>query len=417
MFLTRKFYNTDAPADAGGGAAETVVEQPPMSIAEAMAKNGRKSDENSTAPKPIDIGTLTVPKAEEPTPAATVKEEEPAKAVEEPKTEPVKEEPKKEEPTPIAKVEPQKEVTLDEVLKKNQPDTILKALGFDDKKVAFIQELGDIDDKVVGIVQAWKNGQLGDYINALGTDYTKMSDVDVMRNQLRKEYPKVSDAAFEALFEDEVLDKYKLDDSVYSETEVAKGKLLLEAKAARYRDELVANQEKFLMPKPPEPKAPAVPDNTAELQAQKAKEDVEAYVKEIKEDPYTKNIIADKKITLGEGEEKFGFPVDPELLIGVMTDPQKIADAMLKKVVGADGKEALVLDTEKQMLSAAIQVYGKPFLDAYAVHIKGLGGKAVTDLLENAKPKDGTVPAKSEAAPTTVAGAMAKHGRRVDPVV
>ncbi len=38
-----------------------------------------------------------------------------------------------------------------------------------------------------------------------------MSDVDVMRNQLRKEYPadKVSDAAFEALFEDEVLDKLK----------------------------------------------------------------------------------------------------------------------------------------------------------------------------------------------------------------
>lgn len=415
MFLIRKFYNTDAPADAGGGATETVVDAPPMSIAEAMAKNGRKSDENSTAPKPIDIGTLTVPKVEESTPAATVKEEEPAKAVEELKTEPVKEEPKKEEPTPIAKVEPPKEITLDEVLKKNQPDTILKALGFDDEKVSLIQDLKEIDPKLVGIIQAWKSGQLGDYVKELATDYTKMEPEDVMRHQLRLDYPKASARQLEILYKKEIVEKYNLDSA--DEDEAAEGRELLSAVSDKYRDSFVENQNKFLLPKTPEPKAPAVPDNTAELQAQKAKEDVEAYVKEIKEDPYTKNIIADKKITLGEGEEKFGFPVDPELLIGVMTDPQKIADAMLKKVVGADGKEALVLDTEKQMLSAAIQVYGKPFLDAYAVHIKGLGGKAVTDLLENAKPKDGTVPSKSEAAPTSVAGAMAKHGRRVDPVV
>ena len=355
--------------------------------------------------KPVNIPEKKVEeKVVEDTPAATAEE---PKATEKPASETPQEnkveEPKKVETQPIV-AEPQKVQSLEEVLKNNQPDTILKALGFDDKKVAFIQEIGDIDDKVVGIIQAWKNGQLGDYINALGTDYSKMSDVDVMRNQLRREYPKVSDAAFEALFEDEVLDKYKLDSETYSEAEVAKGKLLLEAKAARYRDELMTNQEKFLMPQPPQPKAAPQPDNTAEVQA---KQRVEAYRKELSEDPFTKDIIANKKITLGEGDEKFSYPVEADSLIDILTDGGKWAENMWDATTNKP-------KIEHQLAVAAFAQDSKKFLAEYAKHLKAIGAKEVIAPIDNASEPEKSTASKSEAAPVTAAGNLAKHGKRND---
>lgn len=182
MFI-RKFYEADV-ADASGG--ETAVAEPvQISAAEAMAKFGSKSSEDSVA-EPIDINEkkeVEKPKDEE-TATAKVEEtktdEKPASETSQEKQTPI-EETKKEETTPIAQA-PEKVLTLEEVLKTNQPDTVLKALGFDDEKVALVQELKDIDPKLVGIIQAWKSGQLGDYVKELATDYSKMEAEDVMRH-------------------------------------------------------------------------------------------------------------------------------------------------------------------------------------------------------------------------------------------
>jgi len=395
MFI-RKFYDTSV-ADAGG---ETVAET--ISPAAAMAKFGSKSDETGRLPEPIEIpGTKEEPKTEAIPEAATAKEEPKVEVkAEEPKVVP-KEEPKVEEKAPIVQEAP-KVQTLDEVLKSNQPEAVFKALGFDDDKAALVSKMKDIDPKVVGIIQAYENGTLGDYINALGTDYTKMTDEEVMRHQLRKEYPKVSAAAFEALFEDEVLDRYKIDSDSYSEAEVAKGKLLLEAKAAKYRDELIANQEKFLMPAKPEPKATQVPDNSAEL---RAKENLESYVNEVSNDPYTKDIFANKKITLGEGKEKFTFPVDANSLIGNLSNPEKWVSTMFDSETGKP-------KVAHQLLVATVAEHGMDFLNAYALHFKGLGGKEVIDPIENASAPDKSTSAKSDPLPTSAAAAMAKSGVR-----
>ena len=51
----------------------------------------------------------------------------------------------------------------------------------------------------------------------------------------------------------EIADKkdfiFVIDPEKYSEAEVERGKMLLEAKADRYRDEFKANQDKYLLPK------------------------------------------------------------------------------------------------------------------------------------------------------------------------
>lgn len=399
MFI-RKFYEADV-ADASGG--ETVVAEPvQISAAEAMAKFGSKSSEDSVA-EPIDINEkkeVKKPKDEE-TATAKVEEtktdEKPTSETSQEKQTPI-EETKKEETTPIAQA-PEKVLTLEEVLKTNQPDTVLKALGFDDEKVALVQELKDIDPKLVGIIQAWKSGQLGDYVKELATDYSKMEAEDVMRHQLRVDYPKATERQLEILYKKEIVEKYNLDS--VDEDEVAEGKELLAAKADKYRDSFIANQDKYLMPNPPEKKAEVVPDNTAE---QKAKENIEAYVKNLTEDSYTKNIIADKKLTLGEGEEKFSFPVEPQELIDVLSNGEKWAETMF------DDKGAI--KTEHQLLIATVAKYGKSFLDAYALHFKGLGGKVVTDKIDNAKPPENNTSSKADPLPTSAAAAMAKSGVR-----
>ncbi len=400
--LIRKFYDT--AIDEGGGTE--VIE--PVNMAAMMAQHGSKSDETGRLPEPIEIKeTKEETKTEVVPEAATAKEETKVEVkADESKAEPVVEA-KVEEKAPIVQ-EPQKQPTLDEVLKNNQPNTILKALGFDDETTALISELKEADPKLVAIMQAYKKGELGDYINALGTDYSKMTDVDVMRHQLRKEYPKVSAAAFEALFEDEVLDKYKLDSEVYSEQEVSKGKLLLEAKAARYREELMTNQEKYLMPAKPEPKQESKPDNTAEIQRQQ----IETYRRELSETPYTKNIIANKSITVGEGAEAFNYPVDANSLIDVLSDGAKWVETMYSKEVGADGKEQFIPKTEHQLLTAAFALDSKKFLTEYAKHLKSIGAKEVIEPIDNASQPDKSTPSKSDPLPTSAAAAMAKSGTR-----
>ena len=397
MFI-RKFYDA-GNVEAGGEVA--VAEQ--LSPAAAMAQFGSKSDETGRLPEPIEIkGTKEEAKTEVVAEAAIAKEEPKVEVkADEPKAEPIVEAKVEEKTAPIVQETP-KQQTLDEVLKSNQPDTILKALGFDDQKATFVSELKDADPKLVGIMQAYKDGTLGDYIKELSVDYSQMSAEDVMRHQLRQEYPKASDKALEALFEQEIIERYKLDPDMYTDSEVEKGKLLLEAKADKYRDNLIANQEKFLLPKSPEPKA-TQSDNTAETQ----KQQIEAYRRELSETPYTKDIIANKTITIGEGTEAFKYPVDPSALLDILTDGTKWAETMYEKQ-----GDQYVLKAEHQMMVAAFAQDSKKFLTEYAKHLKSIGAKEVIEPIENASSPNKSTSAKSDPLPTSAAAAMAKQGVR-----
>lgn len=396
--MFKKFYA--ATTEGGGAAAETIPQY--SSMAEAMAKSGKKSDENSQVAIPIDREVKVETKAEEPTQAATAKVEEKA----EPKTEtPETKEVKTEEPIkqePVNDTKPAPVLSLDEVLKNEQPNTIFKKLGFNDEAIDLVNDLKEVDPKVLGIIQAYNKGTLGDYVRELSVDYNKMSAEDVMRHQLRLEYPKASPEAFEALYQSEIVDRYKLDPDNYTESEVTRGKLLIEAIADKKRDDLIANQQKYLLPSKPEPKAPQGP-SPEEVQ----KQQLDAYRKELSDSPHVKSIIANKSVTIGEGEEKFNYPVDANALIDILVDPAKWVATMYDK----DG-EHYVPKTEHQMLVAAFSQDSKKFLSEYAKHLKSLGAKEVIDPIENASKPDGTTPAKSEPEPKSMAEAMARHGRK-----
>ena len=400
MTLLRKFYDSEVAEQATGGVT---------SAAEAMAKVGYKSggEFGDTNRPPIQI-------KEEPKQEATKEEAATATASAETKVEKVEETPK---PTEVEKAavqetvatEPQKTISWQEVLKQQQPDTVLKELGFDDGKLGFIKELKELDPKMVAFLNTWKSGgNVEAYLKELTTDYSKMSAEDVMRNQLRQEYPKASDKQIEILFKREVVDAYSLDPEKYSEQEVEEGRLLLEAKADRYREAFTTKQQDYLLPKPPQAEA-AVVDNSAN----EASQQFESYKAEVSNNPYTKDLFQNKVLSVGEGDDKFNFPVDPTALTDILFDSEKWAQTMFDVGLDDKGNKILTPKIQHQMLVGAVAKYGMSFLNEYAKHFKAIGGKAVIDPLENAKPQEQSSSSKSEIKPDNPAAALAKFGRLV----
>lgn len=396
-----KFFNVDTPDTATGGGD---------SIAALMAKQGSVNNGEVGLTQPINI---TPEKKDEPTtsteapPAATANElptDAPAKS--EPPSQPA--EPEKVLPPPIA-AEPPKAPTLQEVLKNQQPDTVLKELGYDDSLVKFLSGLKEVDPKVVNFLNMWKEGKdLTGYLREWTTDYNKMSAEDVMRHQLQKDYPKASPQQIDALFKRDVIKAYDLESE--DPDLVAEGRLLLEAKAERGRELLIQSQQDFLFPKAPEPKAPEV-DKTAQEATQK----FDQYHSQFTNNQYTKDIFTNKIISIGDGEEKFNYPVDPQALSDILFKAENWMEAVSETTANPDGTKEYKPNPKHQMLVAAVAKYGENFLIEYAKHYKSLGGKSVNDLLENASKPDGASQSSpAEAAPKTPAEAMARGGRLVN---
>jgi len=387
--MIRKFYDL-AGSGTGGN-----------SIASLMAKSGVVNETDSMVATPIEIAENKAETSHtEGTPVATTTDlpvTEPAspETPSQPETAPV---PVKTVETPTQ--EPQKPLSLQEVLRQSQPEAVLKELGFDDNLVNFFKDVKELDPKMVAFLNTWKTGgDIQAYVREMSTDYTKMPAEEVMRHQLRQEYPNASERQLDILYRKEIAEKYNLDS--VDEAEAEEGKLLLEAKADRYRNEFAQKQQEFLLPKAPEPK-PEQPN----LELEKQKQEFEAYKSVVSNHEMTKNILSSKQISLGEGAEKFNFPVDPQGITDVLFDSEKWAATLYNE----DGSPKV----EHQLLVAAVAKYGKEFLSEYAKHFKSLGGKAVIEPLENAKPVEGSQQLPTQAAPKNAAEAMARGGSFVN---
>lgn len=389
----KKFF--DPGENAGGGnpiaalmAKAGIINETETPVAEPVQINPEVK-EPSAAPEVQNVATTPAPSTVETANPQTPSQEEQVIA------------PKVDTPAPAA----QQPVPLQEVLGQYKPEQVLKELGFDDNLVSFFKELKEVDPKMVAFLNTWKNnGDLNGYLKQLTTDYSKMSAEDVMREQLKQEYPDASPRQIDILFNREVVKAYSLDSSDPNELE--EGKELLEAKAAKFRSSLVQNQQNYLLPKPPEPKQ-VEPDNTAEL----VKQEVETQRSQVLNSDFLKGIISSKNFVIGEGEDAFSFPVDnPNELVDVLYDTDKYLDAIFEKSQ-KDGKIVYSPKTEHQVLVGLVAKYGKSFLNEYAKHHKSLGGKIAVDPIENAKPPEGVVPAPVQVAPKTAAEAMARHGQ------
>jgi hypothetical protein len=385
--MIKKFYDMDAN--------DVATSAPTESIASIMAREGVKSNSEGADIQPVRLNTNGSWESE--APAAPAKAED---SVQDSLTSNQSEAqvPEHQED------EEQQSYDWEDTIKSQQPEDVLKALGYDDKTISFIRELKDVDPKMVGFLNNWKEGgNVTDYLNELSKDFSSMPPEDVMRHQLRIDYPKATEAQLEVLYKKEIVEKYNLNS--YDEDEISEGKLLLEAKAEKYRDELVKAQQDRLIP--------AAPDKTAEMQAeqQMIAEFSQGIVKEFNENPYTKEVIAKNAITIGEGSDKFSFPIDSKAITDLVINGDTTGELMFEKV-NKNGQETYVPKTQHQLLVATVNKYGEKFITELAKHYKSLGSKAAIEPIDNARPTESrSASSNSSAEPTTLAGAMAKYGR------
>ncbi len=376
----RKFYEAD---QAEGGSQE------PVSIAAMMAKEGTMShSDNVQMPS---VGRTEEPKAAEPTPVETTNVDNVAQGESEP---------------PIqANVGAYELPQWQEVLRQQQPEAILKELGFDDSAVGFLKELKDVDPKMVEFFNIWKSDKdnLKYYLEEITTDYEQMSSEDVMRRQLREEYPKATERQLDVLFRKEIVERYNLDSM--DDDLVEEGKLLLDAKAESYREKLIQQQEQLQLPDYV---------NSASESEMRAQQEFENYKQNLISNQLTQELMQNKRLTIGEGDEKFSYNLtNPNNIVNNLFDSNAWANKLFDIQKDSQGNEVFVPNVEKQLLVSAILEDHKGFLKEMAKYYKSLGGKATIDSLENASPAGGAAPSKPASEPKTPAEWMARSGRLV----
>lgn len=396
MFTYTKYFDALTP-DTPAAPAEA------PSLASIMAKSGSfttpgregaiPSINTEKKEEPQSATPATPALATEPKPAAQAKPESPS-----PKIEPA--------PATPQTADPIKVPSWQEVLKTQQPDAIFKELGFDEKVLNLSNRLKD-KPEMVALLDHWESkGEMKPYLDALNTDYQKMSPEDVMRHQLRDQNPELDAKQLDTLFKIKVTNRYKLDEQLYSEDEVAEGRIELLADAKPIRGMLAEEQKKYLLPVAPEPKQ-AGPDP----QAEKRQQEIANYKAKYTEDPFIKDIQTNKRITIGEGPEAFNYPVDPDTLINQLVNVEQWQELLDSKEVKPDGSITYLPKVRTQALLAAIGRNEKDFFKALETHYKSLGGKAITDTIDNAKPPSGATPAHAEVETSDPVAAMAKRGR------
>jgi hypothetical protein len=383
--MTRKFFDT-AVADAGGGVVVSsffkgatkadfsapitgIVETPDPSNniptgGEKPLEGDDKKDDKVVDPQTSADNKPTGDNSNQPDPAAD-------------KTEPAASD-KKDEPT---KADPPPPTDWKEVLGKVDKTEVLKHLGLDDF------EIGLIDYR-------HKTGDVTPYLEAKSKDWDKVSDVEIMRHNLRSQYPQeleLSEDEYQALMEEEVDARFKLGDA-YTDSEKRLGSVKLKTEAAKVRKALKEEQAKFAAPtREPAKDQPAKTGPTNEEIAQ--------FHETINSNPATQSLLKDKRLVIGSEKSPYNYAVEPEKIIQLVKNPQQFWDLFVNE------DKTPNLPALFEVIAYAID--SKNFKKAQFDHGVTVGKDEVLDKLQNPDKKDTAPGAGKE--PASEASALMRN--------
>lgn len=344
--------------DNGGGELARDVEDNEMmevvSIADLMKPQETPATQEAPAPETAQQATQEQPQIE--TPAIT---ETPAIETELPKV----------EYAPA----PQPEFNLlDEVQKFGDKKALLKTLG--------------LDDYLLGAVEHYQQtGDMTPYLEVKSVDYTKLPENSIVEKKLREQYSQhgLSEEDLKMLVEDEMLTRYKQDDTMYSEREVQLGKIKMKADAAEYRNQFIERQQKFAPPPPPQRQPEAVQPTTEEI--------VNANKQRLLAEPVVSQFTKNPVITIGKDDLSFKYESkNSNALLSAIVDPNQTAYYTSKKneygqiVTDINGNP--VPDYEFLLELAAHMTDRANYNSLLMKHGKSLGTKAVSEQINPVAP-------------------------------
>ena len=227
----------------------------------------------------------------------------------------------------------------------------------------------EYDDFIKGLIEYYKEtGDVSEYIEAKSVDFSSMTDLDVVRYNMRRQYSDMSEKNFERLFRREVVDKYQLDAARYDEEEVELGEELLKTEASKLRGELSERQKQF---KAPERTAQQQVDTSAQ-----AEEAMSQWRESVTSASETQSILNDGRVIIEYGGEPFAYEIDnPQSVVDMTVDNNKFFQLFQNEGGQIDyGKWYKVLNYASDP---------DTFERSLILHGKNLGGKEVVSEIKN----------------------------------
>ncbi len=177
------------------------------------------------------------------------------------------------------------------------------------------------DDYIKAVVDYYeKTGDFTPYIEAKSIDYTKLTDEEIMKRDLKTQYPTLSDKAFDVLYKEQVADKYKLDSELHGADATEVGREFLKVEAEAKRKKLIEAQEAFKAPER-EVSAEESEYNARQAEVQKVLSDFREATNNHAE---TKAILDSKKLTIKIGDAEVNYEVaDPNSILEATLDNNK----------------------------------------------------------------------------------------------
>lgn len=208
---------------------------------------------------------------------------------------------------PVQSEEPKSAVPVfnfDEELKKVDRKEVLKKLGVNDFAL-------EIDEYLA------KGGKASDYLAAKAVDYNQVSDEDLIKEDLKLQYPNLNKSEIDRLY----FRKYGITEDMLDD-EKEDRTIMLKADGHLKRQQKITEQQKFKIPE-----TPILQKDEAYEQWKAEQESQPAMMEKLKQfyqtHSATKALNESKRvaINLGEGVAPFNFSIEnPEFLTNMLTD-------------------------------------------------------------------------------------------------
>lgn len=226
------------------------------------------------------------------------------------------------------------------------------------------------DDFIKQVVEFYeKTGDLTPFLQAKTIDFTSMTDEDILRRNLREQYSDLSEKAFDRLYKQQVIDKYKLDADEWGEEDSELGRELLKAEASKLRNEYLEWQKNFSAPEP------KVNNDQSQAEAEAA-ELMKRFEQEVRSNDLTKSLLESKKLSIKTSDGEFNYELsEPSALLDMTIDN----DRFFSQFTNEQGQ----LDYGKWYKTVAYSQNPELFEKALINYGKTLGRSEVTKEIKN----------------------------------
>lgn len=260
-----------------------------------------------------------------------------------------------------------------ELIKGIPSEEVMSVLGLDETDMEFINHRKNGGDPYV-------------FLEAKNRDWGKMSDIDVLRHDLKMQYPDLAKSdpdSFEIFVEKRLNKMFQVGEQFADERDKKASELEIKLEADKLRKKYADEDQRLILREKAKPTAEQ-DDAVAREKAQ-----AEEWAAFVDDEDATKKLLTDKKMQFGSGDDSFTMEVDPESILKYIRTPGQFFKAFEVDINDSTGKKiGVTLSLDKMYKAVAFALNQEAAIKAAIDKGKSQGVEAEKEDLHNI-PKNG----------------------------